>query len=176
MTGKFRDCLPLAGGEWVVSFITRDNPGELFDRLKDKDVSIDVKKASKGRSKDANAFCWALCSDIGRAFIPPVDKEDVYRMAIKAVGCYWQTEIPLFNLDDVRRKWEDRGTGWFLEVIDDSAPGRKLVHMYFGTSVYSSDEMRLVIDWLVDQMQQIGLPIPLSIAEENEMLERWGKK
>ena len=176
MMGKLRDCLPLADGEWVVSFTTRDNPGAMFDRLKDKEITVDVRKAAKGRSKDANAFCWALCSDIGKAMTPPQDKEDIYRTAIRAVGSYWQTEIPVFNLETVRSRWEERGTGWFMEVADDSAPGRKLVHMYFGTSVYSTDEMRLIIDWLRDQMQQMGLPVPLSKAEENEMLERWGKR
>lgn len=57
MTGKLRDAIPLAGGEWLVSFTTRNHPGTLFDSLKDKDVDIDIKKAAKARSRDANAMC-----------------------------------------------------------------------------------------------------------------------
>lgn len=176
MTGKLREALPLAGGEWLVSFVTRTPPGEWFDRLKDKPVTVEIKKESKGRSKDANAFCWALCSDIGKAMNPPLSKEEVYRTAIRAVGVYWQTTIPLFNLDDVRRRWESHGTGWFLEVVDDDAPGRKRVNMYFGTSTYTVDEMRVLLDWLVDQAQQMEIPIPLSKADQEQMLERWGQK
>jgi hypothetical protein len=175
MTGNLRDAIPLAGGEWLVSFTTSTPPVEWFDNLKGKPVAVEIKKASQGRSKDANAFCWALCSDIGKALTPPLSKEDVYRKAIKAVGVYWQTEIPLFHLENVRRRWESHGTGWFMEAVDDSAPGRKQVHMYFGTSTYTVDEMRVLIDWLVDQCQQMQLPIPLSKADEEKMLERWGK-
>jgi hypothetical protein len=176
MTGKLREAIPLAGGEWLVSFVTRTPPGEWFDRLKDKPVTVEIKREAKGRSKDANAFCWALCADIGKAMNPPLSKEDVYRTAIKAVGVYWQTTIPLFNLDDVRRRWESHGTGWFLEVVDDDAPGRKRVNMYFGTSTYTVDEMRVLLDWLVDTAQQMQLPIPLSKEDQAKMLERWGQK
>ena len=63
-----------------------------------------------------------------------------------------------------------------FEVVDDDAPGRKLVRLYFGTSTYTVDEMRVLLDWLVDQAQQMELPIPLSKAEEEQMLERWGKR
>lgn len=107
---------------------------------------------------------------------PPLTKEDVYRMAIKAVGVYWQTPIPAFNLEDVRRRWESHGTGWFLEVVDDDAPGRKRVNMYFGTSTYSVDEMRVLLDWLVDQATQMQLPIPLSKEEEERMLKKWERR
>lgn len=176
MTGKLRDSIPLAGGEWLVSFVTRTPPGEWFDNLRDKPVSIEIKRESHARSRDANAFCWALCSDIGRAMTPPMSKEDVYRTAIKDVGVYWQTTIPLFSIENVRQRWESHGTGWFMEAVDDDAPGRKRVNMYFGTSTYTADEMRVLIDYLVDTAQQMDLAIPLSQAEEDKMIERWGKK
>lgn len=176
MTGKLRDALPLAGGEWVVSFITRDHPGALFDKLKGKEVTIDIKKAAKGRSTDANKFCWALCSEIGRAMNPPLAKEDVYRMAIKAVGVYFENEIPAFSVNAVRDKWESHGDGWLFEVKDDASPGRKLCFLYFGSSTYTVDEMRILLDWLTDQAEQMGIQIPLSKEEEQRLLERWGNK
>jgi hypothetical protein len=36
--------------------------------------------------------------------------------------------------------------------------------------------MRVLLDWLVDQAQQMEIPIPLSKAEQEQMLERWGQK
>ena len=176
MTGSLRDAIPLAGGEWLVTFTTRTPPGEWFDSLKGKPVSVEITKESKARSRDANAFCWALCADIGKALTPPESKDDVYRRAIKAVGVYWQTTIPMFSLDDVRRRWESHGTGWFLDVVDDDAPGRKRVNMYFGTSTYTADEMRVLLDWLIDQAEQMQIPIPLSKADEERLIERWGKR
>ena len=176
MKGKLRDMIPLAGGEWLVSFVTRTHPGETFDRLKDKEVSIEIKKASQGRSRDANAMCWALCSDIGKAMNPPLAKEDVYRMAIKAVGVYTPVEIPVFEIGTMKSRWEAHGTGWFVERVDDGRPGRIWVHLYYGSSTYTVPEMKVLLDWLVDQCQQMGIKIPLSKAEEQEMLERWGRK
>lgn len=175
MTGKLRDMMRLAGGEWVVSFTTPQNPGELFDTLRDKEVKIEIKKLSKGRSKDANSFCWALCEDIGKAMTPPVDKVEIYRTAIRAAGVCWQTQIPVFRLDDIRDRWESNGVGWFVEIVDDDEPGRKLVRMYFGSSTYTVDEMRILLDWLVDQAHQMEIPIPLSKADQEAMLGRWGK-
>ena len=170
--------LPLSGGDWLVSFTTRNNPGELFDRFRDTEVSIDIKKAGKNRSKDANAMCWALCSDIGKAMTPPLAKEDVYRMAIKAVGTYTQTQLLAWDVPKVKARWEDHGTGWIFEVADDvhGLVGHKTVNLYYGSSTYTVDEMRILIDWLVDQCEQMGISIPLSRKDEEEMLERWGRK
>jgi hypothetical protein len=168
--------LPLSGGEWLVSFTTRNHPGELFDRLKGKEISVEIKKASPGRSRDANAMCWALCSDIGKAMKPPLAKEDVYRMAIKAVGVYIDKKLPVWNVETVRRRWEDHGTGWLFEVVDDAGIGWKLCNLYFGSSTYTADEMRVLIDWLVDQCEQMQISIPLSKKDEEDLLERWGMK
>ena len=178
MLGNLRDAIPLAGGEWLVSFVTRAHPGALFETLKGKPVDIEIKKQGKPRSKDANALCWALCSDIGKALTPPLDKEEVYRRAIKAVGVYVQTPLLAWDVEKVRARWESHGTGWFLETVDD-APGlvgHKVVNLYYGTSTYTADEMRVLLDWLLDEARQMEIKIPLSKAEEKELLERWGKR
>ena len=176
MKGKLREMLPLAGGEWLVSFVTRTHPGELFDRLKGKDVDVEIKKFSPGRSTDANRFCWVLCSDIGRAMTPPLSKEDVYRMAIKAVGVYIDKVLTVWDVETVRRRWESHGDGWLFEVMDEAGAGRKLCHLYFGSSTYTVDEMRVLLDWLTDQCRQMEIAIPLSKQDEQDLLERWGKR
>ena len=178
MKGKLREMLPLAGGEWLVSFVTRNHPGELFDRLKGKDVTVEIKKFSPGRSKDANAFCWVLCSDIGRAMTPPLSKEDVYRMAIKAVGVYTQTQLLAWDVQKVKERWEEHGTGWFVEIVDDAPAlvGHKTINLYYGTSTYTVQEMRVLLEWLTDQCRQMQIAIPLSKQDEKELLERWGKR
>ena len=170
--------MQLAGGEWLVTFTTRTPPGEWFDSLKEKPVDIEIRRESKPRSKDANAFCWALCSDIGKAMKPPLSKEDVYRMAIKAVGVYVQTPLLAWDVDKVRKRWESHGTGWFFEVVDDSPGlvGHKVVNMFYGTITYTADEMGVLLDWLIDQAMQMQIPIPLKPDEEKELLERWGKR
>lgn len=178
MTGKLRELTINRDGSQNVTVTVNSDFSKTFDALKDKDVSVEIKKAAKGRSKDANAFCWALCSEIGRAMTPPESKEDVYRKAIKAVGIYTETQLLAWDVPTVRSRWESHGTGWFLEVVDDKhgLVGHKIVHLFYGTSTYTVDEMRVLIDWLVDNAQQMELPIPLSKREEEEMLKRWGLK
>ena len=176
MTGKLREIIPVAGGEWIVSFTTRTSPETLFNKLKNHEISVEIKKASKSRSKDANAFCWALCADIGKALIPPVDKEDIYRRAIKAVGVYTPVTVIAWDVPTIRKRWESHGVGWFAEVVDDAGTGKKLIHLYYGSSTYTVDEMRLLLEWLLDQCQQMEIPIPLSKQDEEALLERWGNR
>lgn len=176
MTGHLKELTVNRDGTQNITVTVACDYSNAFDSLKDAEVSIDIKKAGKGRSRDANAFCWSLCTDIGKAITPPLSKEDVYRMAVHAAGVYWQDEICVWDIDKVRSKWEDHGTGWLFEIVDDVPPGKKLCHLYFGSSTYTVSEMRVLLDWLVDQAQQMGIAIPLSKKDEEELLERWGKK
>ena len=173
MTGKLREMLPLAGGEWLVSFVTRTHPGELFDKLKDKEVNIEIKRYSPGRSKSQNAFMWSLCSEIGKRLKPPLAKEDVYRMSIKAVGVFMEVPVCLWDVKTILQRWNSHGEGWFGEIIDDGAPGKKILHLYFGTSTYTVDEMKVLIEWLVDQAEQCEIKIPVG-KEREELYREWG--
>lgn len=176
MTGILRDLTVNRDGTQNIVVTVPVDFTSTFDALKDKPITVEIKKASKKRSHDANSFLWALCSDIGKAMTPPLDKVDVYRMAIKAVGVYWEKEEPLFYLDAIRKRWESAGVGWFMETVDNGRPGRKLVRLYFGTSTYTQEELKPVLDWLTDQARQMEIPIPLSKKEEQELLERWGNR
>ena len=178
MIGKLRDLTVNRDGTQNVTVTVSCDFSKAFDALKDHELSIEIKKAGKGRSKDANAFCWALCSEIGRSMTPPLAKEEVYRMAIKAVGVFTETQLLAFDVQTVRERWESHGEGWLFEVIDDvhGLLGHKVVHLYYGSSTYTVDEMKTLIDWLVDQAEQMELPVRLSRKEEQEMLERWGMK
>jgi hypothetical protein len=176
MTGRLRDLTVNRDGTQNITVTVAGDFSTAFDALRDKEVSVEIKKAGKGRSKDANAMCWALCSDIGKAMTPPLSKEDVYRMAIRAVGVYTPVTVIAWDVEKIQHRWEDHGTGWFVGVVDDAGIGRKLIHLYYGSSTYSVDEMRVLIDWLMDQAQQMEIPIPLSKKEEQELLERWGER
>lgn len=175
MLGKLRELTINRDGTQNVTITVSDDFVNTFDALKDHPVTVEIKKAQKGRSKDANAMCWALCSDIGKALTPPVDKEDIYRRAVRAVGVYSQVILTSWDFETVRKRWCSRGVGWFAEIADSSDVGRVWVHLYYGTSVYTVDEMRLVLDWLMDEARQMQIIIPLSKKEEEKLLERWGK-
>lgn len=174
LQGLSRDVM---GGEYIVSFTTPADCRELYDSLKGKDLEITVKPFSRKRSLDANSFCWALCADIGKAMVPPIPKEDVYRKAIREVGSYFPLPVKAEAVETFERIWGNKGTGWFIEVVDDSKlKGYKLVFAYCGSSTYTVEEMSTLINYLVDEAKQMEIPIPISKAEEKELLERWGRR
>ena len=172
LTGMLR----LAGGEWQITFTTRENPVKWFYRLKDCVCEISVKKFAPRRSKTANDFLWAMCTDIGNAMKPPVPKEMIYRQAIRDVGVFEPLPIREDAIERFRKTWESRGIGWFVEVVDDSKfKGYKKVFAYYGSSTYTSAEMSRLIDYMKQDMDAMGLPIPLGKAEYERLLKEWGK-
>ena len=172
MIGKLKDLLRTAGGEWVVSFTTRADPREIFDTFQDKDVSIEIKKASKHRSKTANDFCWAMCTDLGNAMHIP--KEEVYRAAISEVGKFETMHMRAEAIPTFRSIWSQRGIGWFTEVVDYSPmPGCKVVFAYYGSSTYNTVEMGELLNHLKQDMVALNLPIPVGKEEEERMMAAW---
>ena len=173
MTGTLRDLTVNRDGTQNVTVTVSEDFSKSFDALKAFPVNVEIKKASKSRTLTQNAFMWALCSDIGKAIKPPLSKDDVYRRAIKAVGVWWEKEVPIFYLDTIRRRWESAGTGWFMEVVDNGQPGRKIVKLYFGTSTYTRDELKVLSDWLVDEAEQLDLTVPVGQARA-DLYKEWG--
>lgn len=142
--------------------------------LKDKVLDIELKQHREKRSTKANALCWELCSQIGRAMYPPIEKEAVYRDAIRAVGefdQYYIKEEALEAFMDTRRLL---GVGWFAEVVGD-APLRGWVEVmaYRGSSTYDTKAMSTLIDYLVDQAEQMELPIAYDLREIEQIKNDW---
>lgn len=148
---------------------------EQFDQLKEKELDIEIKRHRERRSMTANSFCWAICTEIGNAMIPPVPKEEVYKQAIRDVGEYEPLPIKAEAVSTFQERWQGKGTGWFAEVIDDSKlPGYKLVFAYYGSSTYDTKTMSRLIDHLIDETEQMELTIPLSKKEVDRLKETWG--
>lgn len=174
MKGTLKDLTVNRDGSQNVTVTVETDFAKTFDALKGKPVDVEIKKASTGRSRNANDFCWALCTAIGKAMTPPLDKLEVYRMAIKAVGVYVEKDLLTWDVPTVRQRWEGRGDGWLFEVVDDAPQiGYKKCFLHFGSSVYTTAEMQLLLEWLKDQCDQMGVVIPLSRQEEERLLERW---
>lgn len=174
MRGKLKDLTLNRDRTQNITITVSADFRDQFDRLREKDLDIEIKPHREKRSRDANAFCWALCSDIGRALTPPIPKEEVYRRAIRDVGEYEPLPIKAAAVETFQRRWAEKGTGWFVDVIDDSKlAGYKLVHAYYGSSTYDTHTMSRLIDYLVDDAQQMRIPIPLGKAEVERLKADW---
>ena len=150
------------------------NPEELSRYLwqLDKDKQYEIKEHKRKRSLDANSYCWVLCKKI--ADVLRITKEEVYRKAINEVGKF---EILPIKDEAVRtfiNAWSSKGIGWICEVLNKSKlDGYTNVIAYYGSSIYDTKEMSILIDNIVQEAKQ--LDIETMTPDEIENLKSlWG--
>ena len=173
MTGKLTGLnLSRDGREWVVTFSTSQNPSSLFDELAGKDVNIEIKKASKRRSLDANAYCWVLIHKLAEAL--SMDPADVYRTAIREIGGVSKIVcVTEEDADVVARCWTSRGLGWQAEKMPSKLPGCVNLMLWLGSSEYDTKQMSDLIDAIIQDCQAVG--IETDTPEEIERIKSlWG--
>ena len=134
---------------------------------------IDVHKDK--RSRDANALCWALCTEIGEAIRK--EKEDVYRDAIKLMPVYKDFhDMTEDEADTLRTAWGMLGTGWITEQVDFEPDGEHvIIRAYYGSSTYNTRQMSRLIDILIEDARSVGILTP---DEERirTLLKDWEEK
>lgn len=148
---------------------------ETYDELKDSEVTVEIKKARKHRSLEANAYAWVLIDQIAEK--TGIKKSEVYRNAIREIGGV-STCIGMKNeaIATFKSIWEKNGLGNQIEVLPDSSKeGWSNVRIYFGSSTYDTAQMSRLIDSLIQDAESLGIPT-ITPAEEERMLQRWGKK
>lgn len=137
-----------------------------------KPGEFEITRRRKKRSLEANAYMWALCTEI--AEVVGCTKEEVYRRNIREGGEYTPLPIKAIAVEEFSRIWESHGVGWFCDVIDDSKiPGYKLVFAYHGSSMYDTKQMARLIDRVKADAESVGI-IPLPKEQVEAMVEDWG--
>ena len=172
MTGNLTGLQRLFGGEWVITLTTREDFSEQYDSLKDGQVSFEIKKASKKRSRDANALAWVLIDKLAEKTRIP--KTEVYRSAIKEIGGV--SEVVCIQdkaVDRLCSGWQKNGLGWQTETVPSKIPGCTNVILYYGSSCYDTQQMSRLLDLIIQECEQQG--IPTLRDEAAELLGRWGK-
>lgn len=132
--------------------------------LNSKKLSIDIKKFRNKRSKDANAYCWKLCTEIGNVLCK--SKEEIYLDMLKSYG---QSNLILIRSDiDVScyfKYYEPTGT----------KKGFTYYKVYKGSSEYDSKEMYILIEGIQEECRNLGIPT-LDDLKIQQMVEEWGEK
>ena len=139
---------------------------------------VEIKKKIKRRSLNANAYAWVLCEKIARELSKHayISKNEVYKRVLIECGTF--TYLPIKN-DAIERFieiWQGHGLGWHAE---DAGPakteGYTIVRAYHGSSVYTVDEMRRLIDALVDECNQLGIKLDDSDYIQS-LVKEWGNE
>lgn len=168
MTGRIRDLTRSIDGKYVISVQVDDDPRQLCETLKDAEIDIEIKKHRKRRSLDANAYAWVLIGKIAEKM--HIDRAEVYRNAIRAIGGT-STIVCIQDkaLDVLLEGWQSRGIGWQAETMPSKVEGCTNVILYYGSSTYDTLQMSLLIDHIVQDAKALGIET-LTPRELEEML------
>lgn len=172
MIGRLTGLQRLFGGEWVLSFATKGDAGAVYERLKDAEVEVEIKKHNPKRSRDANNLAWKLIDQIAEEM--RISKTEVYRSAIKEIGGVSETVcVQDKAVQRLRDGWEKNGIGWQTDIMPSKLPGCTNVILYYGSSAYDTRQMSRLIDLLIQEAEQLG--IPTWREEATELVSKWGK-
>lgn len=132
-----------------------------------------LKKITRKRSNDANAYFWVLCGKLAAAARIP--KEDIYRDLVRNIGDNFEI-FPIRNdaVAKFREAWGDGKLGWVTDIVGPSKiTGYTNVCAYYGSSTYNTRQMSALIDLVVQEcrMQDIETLTPLEL---DRLKEEWG--
>lgn len=144
-----------------------DTLGEL---VADKEYTVTVKRKTKKRSLDANAYYWELCGKLARA--NNVTPEEVYQGHIEDLGNYEVYCMVTDAVDAFRRLWCSDHLGRCVKTRESKIPGCTTVLAYYGSSDFATEQMAHLIDNCVQDCKALG--IETRPAEEVEsLLSQW---
>lgn len=134
-------------------------------------LRVEIKQHRNRRSLDANAYCWVLCQRIAEAI--QQTPEDVYRDFIRRVGQFEFLPIKNEAVDRFIEIWQSKGIGWFAEKAWNSKlEGYTTVKAYYGSSVYDTREMSVLIDEIVSQCKEMDIET-MPPAELEALKQQW---
>lgn len=139
------------------------------NKLLSSSFELILQKKRKKRSLSANGYAWVLCDKIAQKIHS--SKEEVYRRAIHRVGVFDTLSINSKAVQRLKEGWEKNGIGWFVDILSDDEIQAD-VCMYYGSSSYSSAEMARLIDWLVEEAEELEIDI-LPPSQRALLLDDW---
>jgi hypothetical protein len=154
--------------------VTIEVDGDLrpeYEKLREADVSVDLKKFRKKRSLDANAYCWQLLDKL--ADETQTGKTELYRRYIRDVGGNSETVCVVNKAaDKLREGWEHNGIGWATDTFPSKLEGCTNVILYYGSSTYDTAQMSRLINLIVQDCRALGIETlpPYKLAA---MVEEW---
>lgn len=142
---------------------------ESFDKLKDVEVDVKIKKHRKSRSKNANSYMWCLCDELGKVL--GLTKEEVYKEQIRKVGVFRAVELDKSVAGTIFTAWKKIGVGWVVEELYE-VDGKVHALLYYGSSTYNTSQMSRLIDSVVEDCKEHGIET-MTPNEIEQMKSLW---
>ena len=129
---------------------------EQFDRLKDKDVDVEVKAYKEKRSLTSNAYLWTLLDKI--AGVVGSNKESIYLDFVRQYGLFKDFTLTEDEAKTFSVAWSKLGTGWPTEQVDYAPDGEHVViRAYYGSSTYNTKQMSRLLEAVVEECKGLGI-------------------
>ena len=165
--------MKITGAKWAAGTLTlaTTDPEAIRFALAFNEGDYTISPSKKRRSLDANAYASVLMDKLATAM--RISKTEVYRNAVRDIGgnsdvlCITEEAYPEF-----KRHWEANGTGWQTEAVPSKIPKCMTVTAWYGSSVYDTRQMSLLIDHLVQDCKALGIET-LSPDKLAGMMEAW---
>ena len=134
-----------------------------------KEYEVTIQRAAKQRSLDSNSYLWALCGNIAQVL--KQRKDDIYFEMLKRYGVSLIVKI------------RDRDRQRFMRSYKYIQPHESLPNeeeaqyyrVYLGSSTYDSQEMSVLLDGVVSECEELGIPTQTN-DRIIKMLETWERK
>ena len=147
---------------------------QAYDTYRKREIDVQIKPYRKRRSLDANAYAWVLISRIAEVTRQPV--VEIYRHAVRDIGGNIDIVCVVDRaVERLREVWERRGIGWQTDTMPSRLQGCTNVALYYGSSVYDTHQMSLLIDRLIAECKDLGIET-LSPDELERMMEEYEKQ
>lgn len=156
-----------ATSRFLVTLELDDAEVESIEKLKGRELSVELKVFRRKRSLDSNAYAWVLLQKMAEAL--GSTKEEVYLFCLQRYSRSFDTVLVSEEaLDRFRREWRtivDLG-----EVYD----GMHQVQCYYGSHTFDTKEMSVFIDGIVSECKELGIET-MPPEELERMLKSWNR-
>ena len=121
----------------------------------DREKLFDIEEHKDKRSLNANALLWKCLGDIANAIHS--DKWTVYLQMLKRYGTYTYICVKPEAVEGIKKQWRE-----VEEVGRGLMNGVESVQLlcYFGSSTMNTSEFSRLLDGVISELEEMGLPSP----------------
>ena len=154
MKGHIVDYLFVRNGKGRLTVDLEDDFRQQYDKLHESDIEISIKKYSEPRTLRANAYLWALITQIGNA--TRTDKEFVYLDMLKHYG-----QGGAVSVKEKFAKRFERSNKYTEYLGESELNGELFKHYRFwvGSHEYSRDEFAILLDGVIQEARNLYIEV-----------------
>ena len=139
----------------------------------DKMHELILKKRTRARSLDANAYFWVLVGKLAAKL--RIRPDEIYRQYVPDVGDNFEiVPIQKEHIEDWDRMWCAGHIGRLTDDLGEcrNIPGYHYIRCYFGQSDYDTAQMSRLIDMVVQDCKAQGIET-MTPEELRKLVSQW---